>query len=282
MKNLSVRIDWLMLLFPIVAAALGEGRSMALLLGSLTIHECAHILAAKALRVSIRSLRMTPFGAMAQIENPYSMPTGRLLAVSAAGPCANLFALLTAASLCHWRWLDPFLGAELIGLNATLMLFNLLPALPLDGGRMLYALLCAKLPRRKAAEIGILAGKILACILLAIPIAGAVRYGKLNLSPIFAALFLLTAAQDERRALTDSRLRSLLGDLRPLEEPRRAEIVAIGPQTTPEAALNAAAPDRVTLYAVFSQDHLTQLIDERTLLDRIAANPVEENAEKFK
>lgn len=272
LKNTHLHIDWLMLLFPCIAAALGEGRMAALLMLSLFAHEAAHLAAARALRVPIHMLRLTPFGGMAQIENPYAVSAARLILISVAGPGANLLLILLAAALCHWQLLSSFLSAELIQINAMLMLFNLLPALPLDGGRILYALLSMFIPRRRAVEAGILIGRILAALLILLALWGCAVYHHLNLSPVFAALFLLASARDERTSLTDSRLRTLLDSICPISEPQPAALVAISSDTAPETALRAAWPDRVTLFAVFEQNRFTRIIDDRTLLNRIIDN----------
>lgn len=268
-KRTQLRIDWLMLLFPIIAAALGQGQETALLFLSLAAHETAHFLAARALNVSFHSLRLTPFGGMSQIDNPYSISALRLCAVSSAGPAANLLLMLISAALCHWRFLHIETASQMIHINALLMLFNLLPALPLDGGRMLYALLSTFMTRRRAMEIGVFLGRVLAAALLALTVWGCVRRGTLNLSPIFAALFLIISAEDERRALTDSRIRTLVDSLRPLSEPVEASIIAIDASFPPESALRTVIPGRMTLFALFEDGRFVKLIDDRTLLTRI-------------
>lgn len=282
LNRFNLRIDWLMLLFPCIAAALGEGRRTMMLMLSLFAHESAHLLAARAMHVRINHLRLTPFGAMARIDNPYSISAMRLFAVSAAGPVANLLVLLITAALCHWRLLDSLDGAELLQINLMLMLFNLLPALPLDGGRMLYAILTKIMPRHRAAELGILFGRILAAALLLMPVIAFAAHSHLNLSPIFAALFLLTSAQDERRALTDSRVRTLMDCMRPLDEPLPVSMVAISAQTPAEIALKAALPDRATLFAVYDQGRFSRFIDDRTILNRMINDTKEKNVDSFK
>ena len=271
-RRMELRIDWLMLLLPFIAAALGEGRRMALTVLSLSAHECGHLLAAAGMHTRISRLRLTPFGAMAQIENPYSISALRLFILALSGPLSSLLVALTAAALCHWRLLNLHYGAEIVRLNLLLMLFNLLPALPLDGGRMLYALLSLRIPRPRAVSIGILFGRILSGMLLLLAVYGMLLNRRINLSPVFVAVFLLASAQDERRALTDSRLRTLMDCTRSPDEPLPVSIMAISTQTSPEAALRTAQPGRITLFAVYDRGHFSKLIDDRTLLSRILDN----------
>lgn len=269
LKNTRIHLDLPMLLFPVIAAMLGEGEMAAVLISSLAAHEAAHLAMARAVGASIRTLRLTPFGGLAQLDNPYAISAPRLCAVAAAGPLANLMILLTAGALCQWEVLSPELALRLIQINAMLMLFNLLPALPLDGGRILYALLSTRLPRPRAVEAGILLGRILAGALILLSIWGFVRRRSLNLSPLFAALFILISAQDERRALSDSRVQGLLDRLRPLEEPCLAALVAIDVGASPEAALRALRPGEVTLFALYQEGRFSRLVDDRTLLEKL-------------
>ena len=268
-KRMQLRVDWLMLLFPLISAALGQGEETVLLLISLFIHESAHLLAARLLNISIHSLRLTPFGGMSRIENPYSLSALRLMIVSAAGPAANLLMILVCASLAYWQVLQIPVTARLIEINAILMLFNLLPALPLDGGRILYSLLALFLPRRQAAGIGIQFGRLLAGTLILFALWGFFHLGSLNLSPVFAAVFLIVSAEDERRALTDSRIRTLMDSLRPLSKPTRAQIIAIDASASPQLALQSTVPHHLTLFAVFKDGHFIRFTDEQALLSAI-------------
>ena len=91
----------------------------------------------------------------------------------------------------------------------------------------------------------------------------------LNLSPLFAAVFLLVSAEDERRAMRDSHLHALLNSRRPISAPMPAVLVAMDASTSPEAALRAAQPDKITLYAVYKAGRLAHFTDDRALLTRL-------------
>lgn len=267
-KGTTWRVDPLMLLFPLVAALLGEGLGAGMLFGSLLIHEFAHAAAAHVLHVAMSEIRLTPFGGAARIENLYAVSAPRVFAVAAAGPAANLLALLACGAMRPLWPAAPL--AELMRVNGMLMAFNLLPALPLDGGRMTYALLSAKLGRERALGACVWAGRGLAVLLAALAGWGWWARGRLNLSPLFAAVFVLSAAADERRALSESRVQSLLHAMRPLTEPREAQVVAVDASVAPEIALRCARPDRVTLYAVYQGGRLTRFTDDRALLAKLA------------
>ena len=261
-----LRAHPLALLFWIAAAALGNRQDVAALMIALAAHESAHLAAARCLGVSVSELRLMPFGGAISMENPYALPASRLLGVAAAGPAANLLTLVVGAALAHWQLLSPGFALALIGTNLTLALFNLLPALPLDGGRMLYALLAPGLGRSKAAEAGIWLGRGIAAMLVGLSVLSALRIGSLNLSPLFAAVFILASAGAERDALSGVRLKTMLSELKPLTEPVPARLCAVDIDCSIRRALRAARPDALTLYAVYDGSRLASFTDDRRLL----------------
>ena len=104
-----------------------------------------HIAAARILHVRVYELELTPAGGAARIENLWRLRPGQAAAVALAGPAVNLMIILTAAALCWWEMMDAETGALLIEQNLIILLFNLLPALPMDGGRVLCGLMSRKI-----------------------------------------------------------------------------------------------------------------------------------------
>ena len=262
----------LMLLLPL-AALLGLRRALWPLIFSLTLHEAAHLMAARLLRVRVTELRLMPFGGAARLGNLYALPPGHLWAIAAAGPAANLIVLLTASALCQWGWLPAASALALTRVNLTLMLFNLLPALPLDGGRMLYALACKRLGRGRAAGLGIALGRALSLGLMGLALRGLWVTRRLNLSLVACALFILASASEERRALSDLGAVTLLNALRHPDRPVEMRLCAVSADCPAMTALRHAAPDAATLYAVYENDALSAFADERQLLNVALASP---------
>ena len=260
----------LTLLLPPLAMRLGlPGEARALLLG-LAVHEGAHLLAARLLGVRVKRLTLLPFGGTMDVGNPYAMAPGRLFALALAGPLGNLAAILAAAGLAQAGLVGGEGFLRTLEANLSLLLFNLLPALPLDGGRMLFALLSPRLGRPRAARAGVFAGYAVAALLAVLALLGWRQAGRLNLSPLIAAAFLVAAAPRELRALTDTRVETLLNALRPAGAPVEARVVAVGSDCPVRDALRAASPDAVTLYAVYDGLRLTALSDDRQLLSAAA------------
>ena len=245
----------------------GEARG---LLAALAVHEAGHLAMARALGVRVNALRLMPFGGAIDLGNPYALAPPKLLAVAAAGPLGNLLGVLFASALTQLGLLHPRAFLNFLGLSLALMLFNLLPALPLDGGRMLFALLSPRLGRDRAARLGIWAGRALAGALTALALLGWRQTGRLNLTALLASVFLVAAGPGELRALTDTRVRSLLSALRPVSAPVPARLYAVSAECPARSALGVAAPDAAALFAVYEGDRLAGFTDERALLTALA------------
>lgn len=269
LRKTTLKIDILTFLFAAIGWIWAGGREVTVLAASLSIHELAHLAAAKVLCIDVGQIRLTPFGGMARIDNPYVIPPMRLFAMAAAGPLANLILIMVIASLNSWLGLHATTAALLIRINATLMLFNLVPVLPLDGGRMLYAVLSLIMPRAKAVNAAIWLGRLFSLLLILFAAYGVFLHGQLNLSPLFAAVFILASASDERRALSDSHIRGIIRSTQPILNPTHAELIAIDASISPENALRAARPDRITLFAVYNGSEFSGIVDDRTLIARI-------------
>ncbi len=136
------------------------------------LHELGHALAARRYGISTLDITILPIGGLARLENLPEDPKQELV-VALAGPAVNL---VIAGLLFLIVGLVPFdretfdlttiSGSTflytLFSANLILALFNLIPAFPMDGGRVLRALLSFKLSRLKATQIAATVGQILA------------------------------------------------------------------------------------------------------------------------
>lgn len=139
-KGLSIKVHPTFLLVIVAYGALGL-ITQALLIFLLVIgHELAHLLTAKAYGFRVIGIEIFPFGGAAHCEDLFE---GRKLEESImalAGPVFNLILLFAAQAL---RWEGLWTGAaseEFVRINFWLAAFNLIPVLPLDGGRVIRAL----------------------------------------------------------------------------------------------------------------------------------------------
>lgn len=147
------------------------------------MHEYGHALAARRFGISTHDITILPIGGVARLTHIPKNPSQELIVVI-AGPAVNLaiFLLLTllAIGIFHYQptvegfFIDDEdlgltrLGALVVGVanaNLFLMLFNLVPAFPMDGGRIFRALMCFVMPRVRATFIASLIGRGFAIVI---------------------------------------------------------------------------------------------------------------------
>ncbi len=137
------------------------------------LHEFGHALAAKAYGIRTPDITLLPIGGLARLERMPEKPIQELV-VALAGPAVNV-----AIALGLMLVIGPELGSlnleslarpdqdlllNLVLVNIFLVLFNLLPAFPMDGGRVLRALLATRLPYGRATEIAATVGQAMALV----------------------------------------------------------------------------------------------------------------------
>ena len=134
---------------PVVAAT--TGLLGLAVFGSVLLHELGHALAAKGFGIRTRSIVLHPLGGLASLDRGPETPTEELV-VALAGPAVN--AVVAAGAAALWRaGAEP--AAWLLAINVGMGLFNLLPAFPMDGGRVLRAALATRMSRTDATAVAV-------------------------------------------------------------------------------------------------------------------------------
>jgi Zn-dependent protease/CBS domain-containing protein len=183
------------------------------LFGCVLLHEFGHAFAARMFGIRTPDITLLPIGGVARLERMPERP-GQELVVALAGPAVNvviaavlIFFLGRHTDIAHLEFLEQPRGemlAKLASVNIWLALFNLIPAFPMDGGRVLRALLAAAMKNyARATAIAARTGQALAFV-----------FGFLGLfyNPmlIFIAFFIYLGAQQEAAV---ARLKDLSSDL---------------------------------------------------------------------
>ena len=165
--DLFLHPTFLLILLPGMTGGLSAFFIVALF-GCVVLHELGHALMARRFGIETLDITLYPIGGVARLQRMPRAPGAELL-IALAGPAVN-FAIV--AGLLGLELLgiggmesDSSLGAFLAGLmlvNLILGLFNLIPAFPMDGGRVLRALLSGWLGRVRATSIAATIGRALA------------------------------------------------------------------------------------------------------------------------
>lgn len=225
-------------------AAIAEAVGFVLaLFGCVVLHELGHALAARRYGVATADITLLPIGGVARLQRIPEHPAEELV-VALAGPAVNLviaFVLLAMGVRLIGDPENPQLLIEmaflpkLLLVNIFILLFNLLPAFPMDGGRVLRALLALRLEYSRATRIAASIGQFMA-----------VLFGFLGLASgnpflLLIALFVWIGAGseatqvEERMLLRDTRVRdAMLTDYQTLDPSdtlsQAAELLLAGSQ----------------------------------------------------
>lgn len=256
------------------AGALYGVAFISLLFLCVTLHELGHSLVARRYGVAVRDITLLPIGGLARLEGEIAHPTQELW-MALAGPAVNvaLAAALSAIALplLGWRALGGLsmlwnrlngLGLErllvdLLAANVGLALFNLLPAFPMDGGRVLRALLASRMDELNATRAAARVGQGLAVILGLVGLLS----GGLNL--ILIALFILVGAEQEWRG---AQLKTALRWV-----PASAALVRGGVPLSPNdplaRAINVTLRTGQTDFAVFDRDRLVGVLTREDIAE---------------
>ena len=219
--RISVHVTFLLILLWIVVeeyalgvrAMAGTALYMLALFTIVVLHELGHALTARRFGVVTRDIILLPIGGVARLERMPRNPRQELL-VAVAGPAVNvalaiiLFAIVRLTGplpAAHLYDFDPLLSVrgflyQLVFVNVVLAVFNMLPAFPMDGGRVLRAILAMRMSSyARATGIAARIGRV-----LALALAAAGLYGLRNPFWVLIALFVWMAAGTAAAAVREA------------------------------------------------------------------------------
>lgn len=188
--------------------------------GCVVLHEVGHALMARQYGVGTRDITLYPIGGVARLERMPTRPSQEL-AIALAGPAVNvaiavvLLGIIVLAGIGQQvLFINPLGGQFLVTLmwvNVALVVFNLLPAFPMDGGRVLRAFLAMQLPHVQATTIAARVGQVIAVLLALVGLFSSPTL-------LFVALFVFLAAQAE---LSTARVQAAAREFLPFADPLR-------------------------------------------------------------
>ena len=241
--GIDVQVHWSFLLILAYGAFIYSGQAnpvvgalygivvILLLFVCVLLHEFGHALTAKYFKVNVPNITLLPIGGVAQLERMPRQPLQEFL-IAIAGPAVNFVltilllpvallvvglgmgggSLTSLLAYAQSRMMTPSLDGLLVYLavtNLALGLFNLLPAFPMDGGRVLRSLLAMAMPYVRATRIAVMVGRLMAVLLAFVGLGG-------NIMLLLIAFFVYIGGRGEleavesRYVLKDIRVRQVL------------------------------------------------------------------------
>ena len=237
--------------------------------GVVLVHEFAHSIAAKKLGVPVADVELLPFGGVTRMGGDMPVSPVKEIYIAAAGPVANLFLFLGGLALKNNGIWDDSLGPFFLQSNIIIAAFNILPALPLDGGRVYRAYLSGKIGVKNATYRAAGLGQVWAVIIVLAGAAG-LALGWTGLDVLITGLFLFYAATRERTAAPFLFMRQMMHKKDDLAE--EGVMPALGLVVREDATLGEVVrlfrPKRFHFVAVFSREmKLKCVLPENRIID---------------
>ena len=280
--NVHVHATFLLLILFILLAYWTEGHSLSLALsgvffvlvifGCIVLHELGHALTARRYGIQTRDIILLPIGGVARLERMPEDPRQELR-VALAGPAVNLviagvlFAVLAVlGSAPGWtemegvRWVGGGFLTKVMVANLWLAGFNVLPAFPMDGGRVLRALLATRMEYTRATQAAAHVGQAMAFLFGFI--------GILSHDPflLFIALFVWMGASEEAAVV---QMRTSLGGI-PVQRVMLTDFHTLTADDTLDRAVNYVLSGWQQDFPVVFGDHVLGILTREDLLRTLA------------
>jgi Zn-dependent protease/predicted transcriptional regulator len=250
---------------------------MVVLFACVVLHELGHSLVARAFGIPVRHITLLPIGGVSQMEKNPKTPAHEFI-IAGAGPLVNFLIagllLVTtdvastlektpAADLA--KTMTPGLDTALLWLfmaNVFLAVFNLVPAFPMDGGRMLRALLATFLGITEATRIAAAVGQLLA---MALGLFGLLSG---NLLLVLVAVFIFFGAGQER---AEEKARVVLGTTR-VGDAYNKNAITLAPGTQVSQVVDHILTSYQPDFAVLQGTNLLGVVSRDDILKSLATD----------
>ncbi len=265
-------ISWIVLLHlrrgADAAAAIAGVVLVLAVFGCVVLHELGHALTARRFGIRTRDITLLPIGGVARLERMPDDPRQELW-VALAGPAVNVvIAAALFVSLELTAGLMPFSQAAQVGggfvgqlmwINVVLVAFNLLPAFPMDGGRVLRALLARRLEYVRATQIAASVGQVMAIVFGVVGLFS-------NPMLMFIALFVYLGAQEEAHHV---QLRSVLRGI-PVRDAMMTRFTVLREDDTLAAAVRELLAGSQQDFPVVRDDRVVGILPRQDLVRSLA------------
>lgn len=271
-KRLTVNIFIVPIL--ICAARSGYMTSFALTYISAALHEIAHVLCATAFKTEISQIRIYPFGFSAHLKNGYINNSEKEFFIAMAGPAFSLMLFVLFAFL---NFLHPYPYLLYIAdVNLSLCAVNLIPSLPLDGGRMLKSILVARFGIIRAYNFMVKFSRVLIVLLssLAVFVFFASSF---NFSLCLVAAFLFQNLAFEQQAISIVALKEILANRQKAEktENLRAKILCVNEVQVASGILRFLSYDYFYIIHLMDKDFkISKTLTEVQVLDALTKHGI--------
>lgn len=149
----KVRINPLFWLIIGLSILTGHFREIILLFLVVFVHEMGHYIGAHLFQWRVKKIELFPFGGVAEVEEHGNRPFREEIIVTLLGPLQHVWMVAAAYLIYHLGWWELEGYKWFVKMNISLLVFNMLPVWPLDGGKLVFTAASSIFPFKKAHTV---------------------------------------------------------------------------------------------------------------------------------
>ncbi|WP_027338574.1 M50 family metallopeptidase [Halonatronum saccharophilum] len=196
--GIDFKLNLLFLLILLLFSLSGFFVTSVIIFALVIVHELAHSFVAIKEGVRVDQIELLPFGGVVKFRDLIQLKPEVEIKVALAGPILNFILAFVALILFRYELIFDYWAYFFIEVNLTIALFNLIPALPLDGGRILRAKLTFKMGYKRATYKALQISKLIVFFFFFVALLG-IYYGYYNIFLLMIAFFIYYRVLKEGR-----------------------------------------------------------------------------------
>lgn len=272
---MKIRIHPSFLLYLSSMALFASGWSCLGAVCALFVHEASHLVASRMAGEEIEAIELTPFGGVITYA-PGRCPRKGIwgLVVAAAGPFGNYLTMYVVSLGGISCMLPSQAVSQVLLANAAMMLINLLPALPLDGGRMVFSVGYYVFGVSGLITVLTALGMITGAAFALMGVYGVAALGTLNLSALIVGGYLMICAARCRTIMLSENMLALVQERQGRRvRTVRASIYAVAGDAPLFTLIEPIERSAAAIFCIADGGSAPRFVGERAVLDALLATP---------
>lgn len=268
--GIKFRLNLVFILFLLLYIANGSIIETIIYLITIIVHELSHVIACIKLNIKVKEISLFPFGGVAKLGNFIADNPYKEILISLVGPLANVIIAVCLLLLSKIIKQNNYIHFGLM-LNIYIGFFNLIPILPLDGGRVLRAIISLKFGIKYATN-KVIALTYLISFFLIICGLYILFFRKEGMYLLFIAIFIIFAATKEKRMAAFIFLKEIINKKQLLQRKRvlKTQILVCTKEATLKSILDSFLPRRYHIIIIIDNlGNKVETIYEEKILDSV-------------
>ncbi|TVY04062.1 M50 family metallopeptidase [Cohnella terricola] len=270
-RGMAFRLHPLFVLVMIASIATGHFAELVTLFLIVLWHELGHLAAALRFGWTVKEIKLLPFGGVLEVEEAGIVPAREELWVALAGPAQNVVLAGIGYLFGHLGWIDQGWSDDFVRANALIGLFNLLPVLPLDGGRIMQAWISIQVPYHRTLLWNAKISLVFSVLIVGFSLYPLANGGLLHLNLLAVGLFLCATNWTYYRNIPFVFLRFLVHRSeraeKQMDRGKLSQPIVISDDRPLLLIIKLFMKEQYHLIYVMKQGKIARVVPEKTVID---------------